>query len=291
MRRGLAHRRPRLLHLRLGPSSLPHGTASPGPHLLSPKGQTVLPVRPSLGPLLRPGGGVPLRRGPQPPMITRTVSSYKTDTRTGYRVISLKGKKHKKQHLACGDYCLDDKSQGETSHTFRRSSATRVGIFNGHTTNTPHRLECYCYMRNVYDKVAAVKTACENRGGEQCDGHLIPLGANVSYKPISSKDGQKGQWQEKKQRLKSKVARRNTEYVGLVVKQDTLQRGVSKGRQQRHLDNDEELQPWRLLEESENEQWQRVISRRDKQKAKKANQASLLSVENRQSPRLKNILE
>ena len=39
------------------------------------------------------------------------------------------------------------------------------------------------------------------------------------------------------------------------------------------LDNDEELQVWCLSEESENWQWQEVISRRDKQKVKKANQA------------------
>ena len=46
--------------------------------------------------------------------------------------------------------------------------------------------------------------------------------------------------------------------------------------------NEEDLQAWCLLEESENEQWQEVINRRDKQRAKKANQASLLSVESSQ---------
>ena len=44
------------------------------------------------------------------------------------------------------------------------------------------------------------------------------------------------------------------------------------------LDNDEELQAWCLLEECENGQWQEMISRRDTQKVKKANRASLLSV-------------
>ena len=43
-------------------------------------------------------------------------------------------------------------------------------------------------------------------------------------------------------------------------------------------DNEEDLQALCLLEESENEQCQEVIGRRDKQRAKKANQASLLSV-------------
>ena len=43
--------------------------------------------------------------------------------------------------------------------------------------------------------------------------------------------------------------------------------------------NEEHLHAWYLLEESENEQCQEVISRRNTQKAKKVNQASPLSVE------------
>ena len=35
-------------------------------------------------------------------------------------------------------------------------------------------------------------------------------------------------------------------------------------------DTEEDLQAWCLLEESENEQWEEVISRRDKQKVKKS---------------------
>ena len=53
--------------------------------------------------------------------------------------------------------------------------------------------------------------------------------------------------------------------------------------------NDEDLQAWCLLEESENEQLQEVISRRDKETMKKADQASLLSVEN--SEKSKKIIE
>ena len=56
-------------------------------------------------------------------------------------------------------------------------------------------------------------------------------------------------------------------------------------------DDEEDLQAWCLLEESENEQWQEVISRRDKQKVKKANQASLLSVENSHNSNTKKIIE
>ena len=46
-------------------------------------------------------------------------------------------------------------------------------------------------------------------------------------------------------------------------------------------DNEEDWQAWCLSEERENEQWQEVVSKRDKQKKmKNVNQASLLSVEN-----------
>ena len=48
---------------------------------------------------------------------------------------------------------------------------------------------------------------------------------------------------------------------------------------------------WCLLEESENEQWQEVISRRNKQRVKRANQASLLSVESGQSVNPKKVVE
>ena len=42
---------------------------------------------------------------------------------------------------------------------------------------------------------------------------------------------------------------------------------------------EEDLQAWCILEESESEQRQEVISRGSRQRAKKTNQASLLSVE------------
>ena len=49
-------------------------------------------------------------------------------------------------------------------------------------------LECECYFENVYDKMADGKTAYSETCGVTFDGHLIPLGANVSDKPISPKD-------------------------------------------------------------------------------------------------------
>ena len=51
------------------------------------------------------------------------------------------------------------------------------------------------------------------------------------------------------------------------------------------------MQAWCLLEESEHEQWQEVISRRSNQRAKKVNQASLLSVESSHSLSPKKIVE
>ena len=51
------------------------------------------------------------------------------------------------------------------------------------------------------------------------------------------------------------------------------------------------MQAWCLLEESESEQWQEVISRRNKQRVKRANQASLLSVESSQSLSPKKIMK
>ena len=56
-------------------------------------------------------------------------------------------------------------------------------------------------------------------------------------------------------------------------------------------ENKEDLQAWCLLEESENEQWQEAISRRSKQRPKKVNQESLLSVESSHSSSPKKIVE
>ena len=46
-----------------------------------------------------------------------------------------------------------------------------------------------------------------------------------------------------------------------------------------------------MLEESENEQWQEVIRKQNKRKVKKANQASLLSVESNHNLNPKKIVE
>ena len=56
-------------------------------------------------------------------------------------------------------------------------------------------------------------------------------------------------------------------------------------------ENEEDLQIWCKLEESENELWQEVISRRSNQRMKTVNQASLLTVESSHSSSPKKIVE
>ena len=56
-------------------------------------------------------------------------------------------------------------------------------------------------------------------------------------------------------------------------------------------ENEEELQAWCLLEESENEQWQEVIRKQSKRRVKKANRASILSVENSHNSNPKKMVE
>ena len=73
-----------------------------------------------------------------------------------------------------------------------------------------------------------------------------------------------------------KVARETAEHARHVATHDTLQPRVQKGSNknlhaggkeeseinEEAVDNDEELQSWCLLEESEHEQWPKVISRK-----------------------------
>ena len=56
-------------------------------------------------------------------------------------------------------------------------------------------------------------------------------------------------------------------------------------------ENEKDLQAWCLLEKSENEQWQEVISKQTKKKVKKVSQASLFSVENNRNSNPKKIVE
>ena len=57
------------------------------------------------------------------------------------------------------------------------------------------------------------------------------------------------------------------------------------------VEEEDDLQAWCLLDESESEQWREVIHKRSKKKAKKDNQSSLLSVENSQSVGSRKVVE
>ena len=57
------------------------------------------------------------------------------------------------------------------------------------------------------------------------------------------------------------------------------------------VEDEDELQAWCLLEESENEQWQEVINKRTKSRAKRAKQSSLLSVESWKNSDPKKVVE
>ena len=49
-------------------------------------------------------------------------------------------------------------------------------------------MECYCSLRNVKDLLANANTPCERRFGEPLKEPIMPLGARVAYRPISSRD-------------------------------------------------------------------------------------------------------
>ena len=102
-----------------------------------------------------------------------------------------------------------------------------------------------------------------------------------------------------------KVEKEKRELAGRVARQGHIASGCRKGsnRNLYAVDEDEnenveesveaedDLQAWCLLEESESEQWQEVINRRNKQRVKKANQSSLSSVESSQTVRSKKVVE
>jgi len=49
-------------------------------------------------------------------------------------------------------------------------------------------MKCYCYLRNIVDALKDGKTPYERRFGEPFNGPIIPFGAKLSYKPITSSD-------------------------------------------------------------------------------------------------------
>ena len=49
-------------------------------------------------------------------------------------------------------------------------------------------MACYCFLRNVVDKLANGLTPYKMRFGVDFEGLLIPFGSAVEYKPASDKD-------------------------------------------------------------------------------------------------------
>ena len=49
-------------------------------------------------------------------------------------------------------------------------------------------MACYCFLRNVYLKLANHRAPFEMRYGEPFTGPIIPFGSEISYKSISDKD-------------------------------------------------------------------------------------------------------
>ena len=49
-------------------------------------------------------------------------------------------------------------------------------------------MECYCYLRNIQDKLSDGKTSYERRFGMPFNGPVIPFGAVVDYHSFSAKD-------------------------------------------------------------------------------------------------------
>ena len=160
----------------------------------------------------------------------------------------------------------------------------------------------------IIDKVATVPTARNKK---------IDTSAPMNIGMAAKEDGGVAGWQRwqrweeepqcrravarKEAQGKIMVAREKPGHDGRVEGQDTLQRGAEKeattsctplmNMTVKATDNEKDLQAWCLLEESDVEQWQEVISRRGKRKVKKANQASLLSVENSHNSSPNEIIE
>ena len=49
-------------------------------------------------------------------------------------------------------------------------------------------MECYCFLRNIQDRLSDGKTPFERRFKEPYEGPIIPSGSLVEYHPISTQD-------------------------------------------------------------------------------------------------------
>ena len=128
---------------------------------------------------------------------TVTLSSYQMGFRIGFKVTVGQVEMRQTQHHVCRSSCFRRENLGESSQTRARSSSKRVRNYNcTHDANTLHRsetngfveravtrvtegtatamvhrglpeewrdcaMECYCFLRDVHDKMAAGNTAYE----------------------------------------------------------------------------------------------------------------------------------
>ena len=49
-------------------------------------------------------------------------------------------------------------------------------------------MDYFCYLRDIQDRLADIKSPCEKRSGTPCDGPVTPFGAEICSGPISTKD-------------------------------------------------------------------------------------------------------
>ena len=48
-------------------------------------------------------------------------------------------------------------------------------------------MECYCYLRNIYDSMADGQKSHQMRYGARFDGPVIPCDVKINCKPLTSK--------------------------------------------------------------------------------------------------------
>ena len=59
--------------------------------------------------------------------------------------------------------------------------------FNAFQDRKP-AMQCYCFLRNVVDILHTRHTPWYERFGSDFCGYIIPLGAQIEYKPITEAD-------------------------------------------------------------------------------------------------------
>ena len=93
------------------------------------------------------------------------------------------------------NHCTSTPHRSETNgiaeRTIRRvKEETSAVLFQSGMDNErwADSMECYCYLRNIRDKLSDGKSPYERRFGMLFNGPVIPFGAMVEYHPISAKD-------------------------------------------------------------------------------------------------------